>query len=601
MFRIGTILGAGIGILLALCVTIGLVSASQTRIVREKVEEMTRVKEPASATVAALETHVMEGAFSALGYLTTGDSALLHLFRGSTERADSAQRLFSVQAAESTAALVNRLGRFHALARDQIALRDRQAGEMERLLTLIDDIDALLAGRISAAVTADDPIAYRRLQAALGMQSSVNAITKALGSYLLTGRSRFAEAIRDAESDFQSAFALYRNVVLSSEEKQWAADLGRLSEDALRRATTIVDLENERSTQLTAFLGTERELRQILNDHFQRRTSADLAAAKTDLLDAGERANATILIVLLLSVAFGGVAGVVTTRSITGALRQLAAAMHTASEGDAVEPVRLHAPSELRALGESFNVMIRRLRKAHDDIEEAQRRRSADLRRFAGSVQRAQEEERRRISRELHDDLSQRLSGMKFAVEALDDDLGSEHPKVARRLRTLGRELDRSITEVRRISSNLRPSALDDFGLVSALRLLCREFQERFAVETRCDAADDPALQAGPDAETALFRIAQEALSNVAKHARASRVLLRLTRHEDALELRVEDDGAGFPPDGPLPPRTPGHGLGIVSMRERAELLGGTCTIASAPGTGTTVTITLPIDRTSTA
>lgn len=239
-------------------------------------------------------------------------------------------------------------------------------------------------------------------------------------------------------------------------------------------------------------------------------------------------------------------------------------------------------------------------------LEEAARQRAEDLQNFAVSVQRAQEEERRRIARELHDDLGQRLTGVKLNIEVLEDEIPKASRKTGKKLKEIKRQIDLMITEIRRISSNLRPTALDDFGLVIALQLLCKEFQKVQNLRVRFEHA--AAERYHEHVEIALYRIAQEALSNIARHAEATSVSVQLLDRGNAVTLTIEDDGKGFEaeknrPKSPLKgpsgllsrPKGSGRGLGCISMKERAELLGGTFQLESSPKKGTRIHVTIPL------
>jgi signal transduction histidine kinase len=284
----------------------------------------------------------------------------------------------------------------------------------------------------------------------------------------------------------------------------------------------------------------------------------------------------------------GLLGGALTTKSITTPIRELASVMHRVAQGGNLRRVEISSTDELRSLGEAFNLMTVQL-------EHAERQRSAGLRAYAISVQRAQEEERERISRELHDDICQRLSGMKFRVEVLAGGAEPANKRMVRGLRDINKELDRAITEVQRISSNLRPSVLDDFGLVTALRMLCKEFEKLHPVRTTFREAHSPSGPVDGNIEIALYRIAQEALSNIAKHSHAVTATLHLERQDTSIQLTVSDDGTGFDETDAARARGEGHGIGLMSMRERSELLGGTFRIESASGKGTAVTVTLPL------
>jgi signal transduction histidine kinase len=592
MTTIGTKLGLGIGILLMLCVIIGLVSYTQTREVRQKLGEVTQVREPLNSAVYGLENNVVETAFAALGHSATGDRKFREALESSTRRfAENSGRYGEIlrlgQEAGSGAALADGLVRFQSMAAEHVHLKDRLTEHLDTLLATMEKLERLLTDRIQASVTVNDPIAYRRLQVVLEMQIQVNAITKGLGNFLLTSDTAFVSRIRSAETKFKHFADVYQVVLLSREEKVWSAELHRRSQEVSTRLGVIIGLQQQRTVLLTEFFALYRDLKQIINEGLQTETEKGLAAAKADVIDAGEAANVRILVVLLLSVAFGVVAGVVTTRSITRPLRHMVSVMDAVARGDRFRKVELTSSDEFRSLGEAFNHMTTQL-------AEAERQRLDGLRIFATSVQRAQEEERARISRELHDDLCQRLSGMKFRVEALEGDVSPAGEQISGHLHEVTQELDRSIAEVRRISSNLRPSVLDDFGIVAALRLLCKDFEKRQGISAVLEV--DPGVPAQMDGhiEIAMYRIAQEALANIARHAGASTVSLRLEAPGTNLRLVVQDDGKGFSQEDVERARGSGRGSGLISMRERSELLGGSLDVRTTAGGGTGISVSIP-------
>jgi two-component system sensor histidine kinase UhpB len=224
-----------------------------------------------------------------------------------------------------------------------------------------------------------------------------------------------------------------------------------------------------------------------------------------------------------------------------------------------------------------------------------EQQRFSELRRYASSVQRAQEEERQRVARELHDDLCQRLSGMKLNVEVIADEVRPRDKTLHRRLQTFNKQCEELIADVRRMSVNLRPTVLDDFGLVIALELLIRDFEKLHKVPVTLETDGSTRLHLEPQLEIALYRIAQEGLSNIAKHAQATMATLVLHRKQSTVIMRIEDNGKGFGPGDAGTRREPHSGLGLISMRERSELFGGSLAIDSAQGRGTTVTISIPL------
>jgi signal transduction histidine kinase len=213
----------------------------------------------------------------------------------------------------------------------------------------------------------------------------------------------------------------------------------------------------------------------------------------------------------------------------------------------------------------------------------------------AGSVQRdalrravqAQEVERRRLARELHDETGQALTSILLGLAVVERAESAEAAHAAAvDLRTLVVE---TLQDVRRLAVELRPSALDDFGLEPALRRLGQSVREAAALDVQVEARLG-ADRLPPDVETALYRIVQEALTNVVKHAGADRVSILVTRKPSSVLVVIEDDGRGFDPA-----QTQAAGLGLLGMNERVELLDGTFQVEAEPGAGTTLIVELPL------
>jgi two-component system sensor histidine kinase UhpB len=224
------------------------------------------------------------------------------------------------------------------------------------------------------------------------------------------------------------------------------------------------------------------------------------------------------------------------------------------------------APAEVGALAGAFDQMLDRL--------EAERRESA--RRALG----AQEDERRRIARELHDEVGQSLTAAVLRIKRVQPEV---QPSAAEELEDIRNAVRATLEEVRAIAANLRPEALDDLGLSAALRQLAIEAERAGLVVERSVDAD---IRVTPEREVVVYRIAQEALANAMRHARAQRVELRFERVGDGARLQIADDGVGA--DGLE------QGGGIRGMRERAVLAGGTLAVESEGGAGTVVTLDLP-------
>ena len=217
---------------------------------------------------------------------------------------------------------------------------------------------------------------------------------------------------------------------------------------------------------------------------------------------------------------------------------------------------------------------------------------------FAASLQNAREEERAIVARELHDELGQILSALKLGITMLEKSVvpfmdPAVEPEFHRQIADISKTIDGGVQDLRRIIRNLRPEILDTFGLVAALEWFGEEFQKRTGV-TCTFRADRPTSPIPSEHSTALFRMYQEILTNVTKHANATVVETRLLISPEVITLTVKDNGRGFHPAKPSSPTS----LGILGLRERATRLGGTMHVESQPGTGTTIHVTIPLTAT---
>jgi len=232
--------------------------------------------------------------------------------------------------------------------------------------------------------------------------------------------------------------------------------------------------------------------------------------------------------------------------------------------------------------GKLFTVILR-------DVTErvrAQEERSA----FAAAAHAIREEEKTRVARELHDELAQSLTALKMDTIWVRDNAAGVPQVVGAKLADMLGMLDRAVASTRRIAADLRPLLLDDLGLMPAIDWLVSTFSQRSGVATKLKADEDLELQE-PYA-TAVFRIVQESLANVAKHAGATEVTVSLEQLDSTITLSVQDNGQGFATSAPRKP----HSLGLMGLRERAQLLKGSFRIESAPGQGTRVEVRIPVE-----
>lgn len=218
------------------------------------------------------------------------------------------------------------------------------------------------------------------------------------------------------------------------------------------------------------------------------------------------------------------------------------------------------------------------------------------LRGLSSQLLKAQEEERKRIARDLHDSIGQSLAALKFNVESvLFTARRGESESALKSLGDFVPKIQQVMEEARRIYMGLRPSVLDDLGVIATIRWCCREFQQTYPetrIETHIGIQEDEISDA---LKIVIFRIIQEALNNISKHSRAKAASLSLVKTPTALELSIEDQGVGFDPNLAAISDDHTRGMGINGMRERTELSGGAFILTSELGKGTKVRATWPL------
>jgi PAS domain S-box-containing protein len=238
-----------------------------------------------------------------------------------------------------------------------------------------------------------------------------------------------------------------------------------------------------------------------------------------------------------------------------------------------------------------FTVILRDITdRMHADT--ALRRSKEELHEMAAAASSVREQEKSRVARELHDELAQALTALKMDVTWLKERTPAEQQPVLAKLDSMQHMLDTTVKATRRISSDLRPLMLDDLGLIPAAEWLVNNFTQRHGIHCRF-AVDPPDLDLQDPHATAIFRIMQESLTNVARHAHASNVDITLDGSNGEITLRVRDNGCGFAPADPRKPNS----FGLVGLRERVYLLDGEITVDTAPGKGATIEVRIPMPQ----
>jgi signal transduction histidine kinase len=346
-----------------------------------------------------------------------------------------------------------------------------------------------------------------------------------------------------------------------------------------------------------------------------RQSEAEVFAS-TRLLQTRIFALMTVMLMGALTLVY------LTTRSVIVPVQDLTEATRRIAAGDLDSPLKTYAQDEVGVLARSFDEMRVRLKQSTDEIQALNRELDARVQertaayeaaaqenaRLYAELQRkeqlrgellhrvisAQEEERKRIARELHDETSQSLSAFMVGLETVQMALNHDPQKAEAHLRGCESIAEILLKNIHRLIADLRPSLLDDLGLVPAIAWYGEQRLHPLGIQFHVDECNlDKRLE--PMIETVFFRIVQEAITNTARYAHAATVHVKLTRQNGSVILQVADDGQGFDPQVLQRADSQGQGLGLRGMQERASILGGEFNLQTAPGKGTIITVRVPL------
>jgi len=248
---------------------------------------------------------------------------------------------------------------------------------------------------------------------------------------------------------------------------------------------------------------------------------------------------------------------------------------------------------ELEVINEELKTEINKRQKIENRLRESE----SYLRHLSAELLTAQEKERRRVAQEIHDSIGSSLAATKFKVEDALGQVGDSNPQTRASLESMIPILQETIRETRRIQMALRPSILDDLGILATIEWFCRQFELTYthiSIKQEIDIQEDEVVD---PLKIAIFRVLQEATNNIAKHSKADLVHLSLRKTDGRIELVLEDNGRGFDLKKVLASESTKRGLGLTSMRERTELSGGSFGIESGKGKGTTVRVSWPLGK----
>jgi signal transduction histidine kinase len=397
-------------------------------------------------------------------------------------------------------------------------------------------------------------------QARISLQNVLGRVTDAetgQRGYLLTGRKEYLEPYREAFADIAEALGHLRGYYQNNPGRAQAEQLEVMVHRKLSELDAGIRLYDE---------GRHDNWRDLLLTDIGKETMDGIRGISATLIADETRRVAEVRQdihdTLLLNRIGVAAMSVISLLALALYLRQTAALdAQQHAQQDAIEAER-------------------------DRLERAVERRTAQLREPAQHLQTAREDERSLLARELHDELGALLTAAKLDAARIKSRIGSASPEAIERLVHLNETLNEGIALKRRIIEDLRPSSLSNLGLMAALEIQAREFRERSGLEVVCTL--EP-LRLEPAVELTVYRLVQEAFTNIAKYARATQVTVSLARRGAMAEIAVSDNGVGF--DTSSHPTT-AHGL--LGMRYRVEAGGGKLRLDSAPGRGTRVSAMLP-------
>lgn len=345
---------------------------------------------------------------------------------------------------------------------------------------------------------------------------------------------------------------------------------------------TLASMHPERAT---GGRGVSRDLYEVVmpirdGDHELARLQIGISLARLHREIAHTRLTIALLGTSILAAAL--IAVLLIGNLLTRPLREVAAGAQRIAAGELTHRVsnRIHRiragrADEIGQLAAAFNDMAAKIAE-----------RDASLRQLSKRLLSIQEQERVRIAREVHDELGQALTAMKIELQQL----GAGRRELQEPLGAIAHRIDGIVDLVRRIAADLRPSILDDLGITAALEQQLRRLRESTGITTTLTVSEEPEIDMLTG--VTLYRITQEALANVVRHAEATAVEVSLAMNGGRAVLIIKDNGRGMPQ--PAHPQS----LGLLGIRERAQLLGGSVVIDSSPGDGTAITVTLPLTET---
>jgi signal transduction histidine kinase len=475
-------------------------------------------------------------------------------------------------------------------------------------------------------------VAHENGDAVRQVRSRISELNHLFFSYASYREERTKEQFL-AESD--SLATLIASIRLQDEEERSLLEDIRLSTQAMKdpflKLVPMTDPPGPSGSEALSKEVEERLVKQLVTQSHRADRSASRLRSLVDdkIYSTQERTTALIFFVVILATGLLTFVLVRTRRRIITSLAKLHKGTEVVRSGQLDYTIMVERDDEIGQLSHAFNQMTaslrevtvsksdleremaereraeEALRKAHDELEMRVEERTAALakanealRELSARLLSAQEDERKRIASDLHDSIGGCLTGVKFRLESALQEISQSPQTALGSLNSMLPMVHEAVEECRRIQMDLRPSMIDDLGLLPTLSWFCRIFNQTYPgirVEQKIDIAEGDIPE---PLKIVIYRVTQEAMNNVAKHSKANLVRFSLRKLDDGLELGLYDNGRGFSLDENLSQRNAGKGLGLTSMKERAELSGGVLHIESAQGEGTNTRASWPLCRT---
>ncbi len=462
---------------------------------------------------------------------------------------------------------------------DLIELRDNQTSSLNEFLNAQSQLTILLSNDVLPAHS--DDLEYQAMVSDL--QDASRAMLSAVTGYLASPEENKRVQFTDAIVAFQNAANNFHGAAQSENEKRWAGEVFAIFDQLKSLGTQLISGRDLQQSLFANFISIIFNAgQQIIVGQIEPYETEKFSQEQQALLSA---VNTTIVASILAAALISGFAILFMfqlSRQINTRASALLEGAERVTHGNLEDPVAITGEDEFGKLASSFNTMMRELASREDR-----------LRAMIGRMAQIQDEERRLIGLDLHDGLTQLIISANMHLNTLNSQLGSRLNAQTLQALDVSRTLiKQSIDEARRVISELRPTMVEDLGLEHGLRQYVTEVCEEHGWEAEI-VTDIQGLQIEHSMEASIFRIAQEALTNVRKHARTQRVRVELSAEDQSLVLRVQDWGQGF--DAVLIHKDEAEHLGLVSMRERAQMINGVCKIESELGKGTSVEVRIPL------